>query len=89
MTVPTAPWTGRPAERERTATGELIVRGRCGAFYQPHGAAALVALSDRRRARGKLFRKPGAAVGGGHGFRRVVELVQPSVEAPKAASNSR
>ena len=38
MTVPPAPWTGRPAEVERTPTGEVIVRGRCGAFYQPHGA---------------------------------------------------
>ena len=39
MTVPTAPWTGRPAEVERTPTGEVIVRNRHGAFYQPAGAA--------------------------------------------------
>ena len=38
MTVPTAPWAGRPAEREYTADGCLIVRGRHGAHYQPHGA---------------------------------------------------
>jgi hypothetical protein len=35
--VPPAPWQGRPAEVERTPTGEVIVRNRHGAFFQPHG----------------------------------------------------
>ena len=48
MTVPPAPWTGRPAEVERTPTGEVIVRNRHGAFYQPARRAALVAVRDRR-----------------------------------------
>jgi hypothetical protein len=56
--VPTAPWTGRPAEREYTATGELIVRGRCGAFYQPHGAAHWLPYEVPGELERKLFRKP-------------------------------
>lgn len=58
MTVPTAPWTGRPAEEERTATGELIVRNRNGAFYQPHGAQHWLPYQTAAELEAKLFRKP-------------------------------
>ena len=58
MTVPTAPWTGRPAEEERTATGELIVRNRNGAFYQPHGAQHWLPHETAEELWQKMFGRP-------------------------------
>ena len=58
MTVPAAPWTGRPAEVERTPTGEVIVRGRHGAHYQPHGAQHWLPYEAPGELEAKLFRRP-------------------------------
>ena len=77
MTVPPAPWTGRPAEVERTPTGEVIVRSRHGAFYQPHGERHWLPYETAGRARGEAVPQaaPARVRAGGHGFRRVVELM--------------
>jgi hypothetical protein len=58
MTVPPAPWTGRPAEVERTPTGETIVRNRNGAFYQPAGEQHWLPFQTEAELAAKLYRKP-------------------------------
>ena len=57
MTVPPAPWHGRPAEVERTPTGEAIVRNRHGAFYQPAGERHWLPYEPPGELEAKLFRK--------------------------------
>ena len=58
MTVPVAPWHGRPAEVEHTPTGEVIVRNRHGAFYRPHGAQHWLPYETAGELEAKLFRRP-------------------------------
>ena len=58
MSVPQAPWQGRPAEVERTPTGEVIVRNRNGAFYQPAGEAYWLPYEAPGELEAKLFRRP-------------------------------
>ena len=58
MTVPQAPWQGRPAEVEHTPTGEVIVRNRNGAFYQPAGEAYWLPYEAPDELEAKLFRRP-------------------------------
>jgi hypothetical protein len=57
VSVPAAPWQGRPTEVERTPTGEAIVRNRHGAFFQPHGERHWLPYEAPGELEAKLFRK--------------------------------
>jgi hypothetical protein len=43
---------------ERTPTGEVIVRGRHGAHYQPHGEQHWLPYQTAAELEAKLYRKP-------------------------------
>ena len=60
VTRPARPLDGRPAEVERTPTGEVIVRNRHGAFYQPHGERHWLPYETAGRARGEAVPQTGA-----------------------------